>query len=294
LDAIHQLVLEAYPEPKGLDAVWHRGQISNQLFGYQIRYTTEDKDPLPVKGIPLGKYSYTSLCFNYYCFNDAPKREVRVNGETGTWFVVKTNQLWFVASIDTMTIGGRPVFLRPLLKQMWKGYQMLASERASGARIVFVHRKGMLPYMPVTRRQYLAHCLRHVPEMIITLSEGYSIEGDKERAEKTKKMVGPALKRYQDELEKTTKAGLLDSAALVFSNHPLVETEGEPIFMTEEDGGYMLITENPEYIRKDLPKYVPQFFVVNWTSDRGAAPEYFRKRIEEFFPIEKLQAMIDK
>ncbi len=296
LDAIHQLVFEAYPEPKGLDAVWSRFQISDNLFAYQINYTPEDTDPLPVNGIPLGKYSYAALCFKYYCSNDAPKREVRVNGETGTWVEVGANDWYsFMGSInDTMTIDGRPVFFRSPVKETWKGYQMLFTGTSSSSRTVLIHRDGILPYIPVTRGQYLTHCIKHVPEMIMALAEGYAVEGDKEKKERMEKMVGPALKRYQDELEKTTRQDLLDSAAVVFDMHPLVETPGLPIFATEGEGGKMLITENPDYIRKDLPKYVPQFFILHWTYNPGGATEYFGKRIEEYFPIEKLQAMIDK
>ena len=87
---------------------------------------------------------------------------------------------------------------------------------------------------------------------------------------------------------------LLDSAAIVLDMHPLVETPGMPIFITEREGGKMLITENPAYIRKDPPKYSPQFFIVHWTINPGEPADYLRKRIEEYFPIEKLQAMIDK
>lgn len=130
--------------------------------------------------------------------------------------------------------------------------------------------------------------------MIMALSEGYAIEGDKEKADRMKKMAGPALKRYRDELEKTARENLLDSAAILFDMHPLAETPGIPIFKTEREGGKMLITENPAYIRKDLPKYVPQFFILHWTYNPGGATAYFGKRIEEYFPIEKLQAMIDK
>jgi hypothetical protein len=68
-----------------------------------------------------------------------------------------------------------------------------------------------------------------------------------------------------------------------------------PIFTTIEEGGRMLITENPAYIRKDLPKFVPQLIIMHWQWNEGyVAAEHFRKMLEENFPIEKLQAMIDK
>jgi len=56
----------------------------------------------------------------------------------------------------------------------------------------------------------------------------------------------------------------------------------------------MLVTENPGYLRKDLPKDVPQFFVINWQWGSSIADEKLRKLFEENFEVEKLQAMIDK
>jgi hypothetical protein len=58
----------------------------------------------------------------------------------------------------------------------------------------------------------------------------------------------------------------------------------------------MLVTENPAYFRKDLPKYIPQLFVLsfdkyNWSFIPKKEPITL---LEENFPIEKLQAMIDK
>ena len=59
----------------------------------------------------------------------------------------------------------------------------------------------------------------------------------------------------------------------------------------------MLVTENPAYIRKDLPKYIPQFIVYGLNN----GPVYYidqslnpYKLIDDNFSIEKLQAMIDK
>src|SRR6185369_3426511 len=76
---------------------------------------------------------------------------------------------------------------------------------------------------------------------------------------KNKKAV---LKLYQDALEKSTADNLLDAPAIVSA--PFHTAENAPVFSTEEEGGTMLVTENPEYFRKDLPKDVPQFMVINW------------------------------
>ena len=100
------------------------------------------------------------------------------------------------------------------------------------------------------------------------------------------------MKHYRDELEKTTNEGLLDSPAIIRVFHsPDAQL---PIFYNESEGGQMLVTENPKYLKKDLPKYVPQFMVLYWS---GAFPPPHSKMAALMlanFPIEKLQAMIDK
>jgi len=47
-------------------------------------------------------------------------------------------------------------------------------------------------------------------------------------------------------------------------------------------------------MRKDLPKYVPQFFVVQWQWNDWKPQADVGKLIEDKFPFEKLQTMIDK
>ena len=56
----------------------------------------------------------------------------------------------------------------------------------------------------------------------------------------------------------------------------------------------MVVIENRDYIRKDLPKHVPQFFVVYWEWNEWAPQEKIAEIMEKDFPFEKLQAMIDK
>jgi hypothetical protein len=63
----------------------------------------------------------------------------------------------------------------------------------------------------------------------------------------------------------------------------------------------MPVKPNLAYIRKGLPAYVPQFIALTWSWDDGDTSwgggiqgRRFRKIFEADFPIEKLQALIDK
>jgi hypothetical protein len=121
----------------------------------------------------------------------------------------------------------------------------------------------------------------------------FSTQQQKDEAIKNiSKQKDEVITLYQKELERNRTASLLDSPAIVRildNMYPDV-----PIFTTGAEDGSMLVTENPAYIRKDLPKYIPQFIVLYWSWGDVANSKYFRQMMEANFPIEKLQAMIDK
>ena len=104
------------------------------------------------------------------------------------------------------------------------------------------------------------------------------------------------MKYYQDELAATTSAGLLNIPAIIFG--PMCSPYTQyPIFIPEAEGGTMVIIDNPAYFRRDLPKYVPQCFVVSFETTRwfNFTPKQDPIQVlNENFPIEKLQTMIDK
>ena len=113
-----------------------------------------------------------------------------------------------------------------------------------------------------------------------------------ETVKKIIKQKNEVINRYEKEVEKNSAANLLDSPATVNILQNMYPDT--PIFTTGKEDGKMLVTENPAYIRKDLPKYMPQFLVLYWSWNEDVKGAYFRKMLEANFPIEKLQAMIDK
>jgi len=250
----------------------------------------------------------------YHCGRE-PNEIMRGRGcETGTNFGVVMNSLEGFFSrllidedyMEMMRIDGRPIRMMPVFKGKWKEYDLYSPEIGSGLSMVLLHRDGILPYIPVTRKQYLDRCIEWLEQFFdkglksVENPEGLAVLMDKkekdEQAKKYKKLRDDVLKYYRDELDATTKAGLLDSPAIIFGGlmaHILIKY---PIFITQADGGRLLVTENPAYIKKDLPKYIPQIIVYTmWNAKDGPDPAlnpyhlYYRD-----FPIEKLQAMIDK
>ena len=107
-----------------------------------------------------------------------------------------------------------------------------------------------------------------------------------------KKNKDAIIKRYRDALEETTRQGLLDAPAIIPVTIYNMD-EYNPIFV-EENMGFMIVRANPRYMRKELPKHVPQFFVMSWHWNDWKPQTDVGKLIEEKFPFRSLLEMIDK
>ena len=307
LNAMNDLVREIYPQPTGSDAEW-QGTFNKTSFADQVKYVMNQNNMLNeehVKINPVYRYLYR---FDLYPWNCKGPDEI-MNG-----YPVKEGftQLSIDANLATIlpgnfldgnewTTDGRPIKKKLPVLEKWKGYDMCTSQ--GGAYVPLVHdrfvlitRPGELPYVPVTRQQFFDRAIRYVTRYWDEAIASTNVFSDKTQVEELKKdnakAKKDALQRLLDELDKTTKQGLLNSPAII-CGYDITMTTG-PVFSTEEDGGNMLVTENPNYFRKNLPVYVPQFFVLTWSWDDDGWALKFRKEVEQNFPIEKLQSMIDK
>lgn len=348
IDNIQLLMLKTYPTPVGVDAAWYPGLRGEGSFSSQLKFskTTDGKSKYDfVNGIPVVTSFYACGFFRYNCGREPNEIMTGYPGETTNYlhvFVNYVDEFFMDVLLDgdlkeIMRIDGRPINMMPVVKGTWKG-NPLYYRRDSSANIVFLHRDGILPYIPVTRKQYLERCIDYIPEFYdpwIKSAESTPVRSlEEQEAEKNKvldkykkdygsdpkklksvtdyyllthqteqqqrdelvkkvrKQKEDQLKHYKDELEATTKAKLLDSPAII----PLIicNIGNDPIFSTEETGGHMLVTDNPAYIRKDLPKYIPQFMVMSWHCSDWKPQQDVCKAVNEYFPIEKLQTMIDK
>jgi hypothetical protein len=314
LDKIQEFVFNIYPSPLGIDVVGTRF-TSDEQFAYQVKtdhLSNGNTRENFVNGIPIIQYSYTAFFCQYSCGRNKFEMRTGYPREDGSEVEVVANSLSLLPHSrrgpEEMRIDGREIRTMPVVKGKWKGYTLYTPETGSGVTMVLLHGEGSLPYIPVSRKQYLALSISYFnkwfDKMIAdidknskafidaSMTDPQTIKEQKEKIEKQKKEV---LKHYQDELAVTNAAGLLNTPAILFGIICDPITNG-PIFTTEAAGGRMLATENPAYFRKDLPKYIPQFFVLsfekhNWPFTPKEDP---MKLMGENFPIEKLQAMIDK
>jgi hypothetical protein len=211
---------------------------------------------------------------------------------------------------DEWTIEGRQIRKKMPVIGKWKGYDVVATNGGIYASqndeyYVLISRDGMLPYIPITRKQYLDRAVQFITKLYDGFNKKIQETNDalpaqfrpsKEETDRqttlNTKLKNDGLKKLNDELKKTAGDGLLDSPAVIRID-PMFTTEG-PIFQSEEQGGTMLVTENPAYFRQDLPKYVPQLFVFSLSADPKGWSKDFKRIVEENFPVETLKSMIDK
>ena len=304
---IHELVKQTYPQPMGSDGYWS-GAYRKTYFGEKVKYVTENdrtqKESVTIT--PLEGWRYGMTLFAWSCSENANEMwNGYPDAGGGNAITVEANNLQIltgdIMDDDGWTIDGRPIKRKMPVIGKWKGYDIMATNGGHYASqnneyYILISRNDMLPYTPVTRKQYLDRAIAYATKFYDKMIASYEKIPDKTEREEAKnknlKMKNDAVNKLQHELEKTTRDGLLSTPAIVGTD-PLVMNEG-PIFLPEKDGGIMLATENPNYFRKDLPAYVPQVFVLSWSWGTKKWETDFRKAIEENFPIEKLQAMIDK
>ena len=339
LDEFHNMVMKIYPQPTGVDAAWHRA-VGISYFGSKRKLSPYPDGRPRYEAIELPhfmKYYYRCGFFRYTCdYNNKNRILPGYPGETGTWVTITANHgqpAISEAPDGSWTINGFPVRLLDPGARTYSGPGLRDAAKGRNYRIVLVHRKGILPYIPVTRKQYLEQCIIYQTKLWDELIKGtenlpvrspdeqekeknaklakfekdfgkdpkrlksavdYYLSGYKteqqirdEEVQKAKKNKEQELKKFTDELEKTTQQGLLDSPAMI-----RVMYLSDIIFDTDPLQANMVVIENRDYIRKDLPKHVPQLFVVDWTWSDWAPQEKIAEIMEKDFPYEKLQAMI--
>jgi hypothetical protein len=166
LDTIHKMVTAIIPEPKGVDAAWHHS-LGYGTFANRVKYYMNDNKPTYdiVKENPLAAFYYSVGFFGYNCGREPNEMWTGYPGETGTWVNVFANSLSQVATTgltDTMTVNGLEVKMKNPVLEKREGYELLYAPGGGNKKYVLLHRKDMLPYLPVTRKQYLDYCINYL------------------------------------------------------------------------------------------------------------------------------------
>ena len=212
LDEIHKMVVELYPEPVGVDLAWHR-VIRNNSFGGRV--TTDKTRDGVIRHYKSQQATavadpYYGVRFYHYVCNYENNTEIvgGFPGAASAELQVMINSLDHFAAIPAsscMRVNGYPVGMRSSVQTTWKGYDMAYGPSSTGTRSILIHRKGILPYIPVTRKQYLEHSIEHLTDIMndaIKLQMSIPVRSLAEQEEEKKKKIENFKKDFASDQKK--------------------------------------------------------------------------------------------
>ena len=155
-------------------------------------------DGLEINGTPTIHYNYAAEFRAFICGRE-PNEMIKRYSEDGTDLAIHVNSLdGFFRHLtlddwaEAIRIDGRPIKLMPVRQGKWKGYDVYAPEQGMSEKIVLLHRQGMLPYIPVTRKQYLDRCIEFLSKYLTPNPEDLKnielMTGKKEQGQTRKKI----------------------------------------------------------------------------------------------------------
>lgn len=293
LDDIRQIIQNAYPQPRGANVHWYR-----QVFG----------TPLYKSGTVT--YVITNYLLDLYCNPDLQHLVEADESSDGVSAYVNYFEN-YVAFDSTLKVGHLyAAFMYPRIGQL-KGAELFqVSLVRVNERFIIVSKEGRLPYIPLTRKQYLT-----------ALREKFTREKqsrlDRElpyrKDEGTKAKLVDYINREFDPKLRTINEYLSNYNDDDLNQTAFVKAYYDTKFTEEKNGGRMIIVVNTDYFRKDLNSYVPQFILIHWRWDDGEGPpggllkpvapdmnicckvsKFFKESIEQNLDVEALRKLLEK
>src|SRR5258705_1319213 len=174
LNAINDLIRQIYPQPAGGDAGWS-GEFAKTSFADEVKYVpVSDRDPEETKTkINLVyRYTYSCILFPWMCTSNPNEiMNMYPEGSSGS-IVIRANDLQILnqnyVDANEWTIDGRPIKRKMFATgSKWKGYDLMSDvggiyANAASSHFVLINRDGVLPYIPITRKQYLDRAIPYV------------------------------------------------------------------------------------------------------------------------------------
>ena len=314
IDKIGTLCQEADPEPPGVQVKWYR---------------TMERDPL-IKDGPV-PYQFNAYYYPWYC-DDNHNIVLSVATEAHEYAFVNRFG-WFVSDqydLLSIKVNGNNVYLLPPEKGTWKGYTLYQNYTHENLNfcVLLTHDYKHEPLLkPITQEEYLYAvrtaweaqkklAIDNYMQYEVGMKKGIvDVQNNKYATEDAKKTIIAGMQQALDDYEKTKETKISESNKLFDDKISVIDryikqdsaTLQQPAvidrnmmndftgsFSTIGTGGQTLACFNPAYFNLQLPRYVPQFIVLEWRWENKIQGLSFKQQFETNFPIEKLQEMIDK
>ncbi|MBS1974409.1 MAG: hypothetical protein JST13_08655 [Bacteroidetes bacterium] len=293
LDNFRQIIQNAYPQPKGANVHWY-----HQVFG----------TPLYKNGTVT--YAITNYLLDLYCNPDL--QHLLEAGESSDGISAYINFFGGYLSFDTTLKVGHlyAAFMYPRIGQL-KGTDLFqVSLVRVNERFIIVSKAGQLPYVPLTRKQYLT-ALKEKFEKEKQSSLDKQLPYRKE--ENSKKNLIDYINRGYDPKLKAINDYLSGHNDDDLNQTALVRNYYDTKFTEEKNGGRMIVLVNTDYFNKNLKPYAPQFVLIHWKWDDGEGPpggllkpvapdmnvccmvsKFFKESIEQNLDVGALKQLLDK
>ena len=315
MDSLAGLLKEAYPNPIGLEAGYHVSFNERPLFeggpfayslhsGYQTYYFNTH-----LNKILLGGETGTSV-------------QIYVN--SFGWFLTEEGE-WMIGNKLTKVFGLRE------RDGEWKGLPAFKNEqwgedaKMGLDRTILVTPDNKLPYLPLTQKEYLFALKQR---WLVEKQKNHDAQMNQEKetlkiieenrnnknmsADMKQKVVASLekdfdnymknresnIQKYNEQFDKKIK--LIDQ---YLSSHSEQEME-EAVATTSlwdftghfgpegKKRVFYPVLLDSSYFKKNLPRDVPQFFVLYWTADKDAPALEFLRQFEDNFPLTKLKSFL--
>jgi len=315
-DSIASLLKQAYPNPTGLEAIY---------------YTSIGEWPL-YQGAPAS-YTLRTYYPSYYFNENLKKILKADETSTAVRIYINNFGSLLQDQGEWMIDGQPTKVFIPLNQYgEWKGFPMFMKEGwgpgniKDTLKLALITRGDKLPFKTLTQKQYLLALKDFWNKKKQEVSNNYS-DADKEYQKsidatrnnnqlspEEKEKIIKALQDGQNKMrqgshesagkisgEYDKKIKVIDDYLSTHSEHEMEQPAATELF--GDFPGYFgangrkqvlyPVRVDPAYFKSNLPRYIPQFIVVEWNSERDVAAQQFRKQFENNFSFSKLKAMID-
>ena len=163
VEEMYKMMLKAIPGPMGLDGGWSYRNY-DVAFASKVKYITTPDGSVQmdyVKQNRLSCYDCSWAFWDFNCYTGKLGRGYPGDPNAGMFITVNNfGALLNEGFNDNYTlIDGRTIRRKQTVQGSWKGYDLMweggLGRELHHDRYVLIHRKSELPYIPVTRKQYL-------------------------------------------------------------------------------------------------------------------------------------------
>ena len=217
MEEMYKMMLKAIPIPMGLDGEWRYRNYDGE-FACKVKYITTQDGSMQMDYVKQNHLSGYDCIWNFWDFTCYPGKLRRTYpGDPSEGIVVTVNNFGAFLSREwadnDALIDGQVIKSKETVQGSWKDYDLMweggPGRELHGYRRILIHRKGELPYTPVTRKQYLDRALIYVNKFYDKMIKSFDlvpIRSLEEQEALKKKTIEGYEKTYAGDPKKSKSA----------------------------------------------------------------------------------------